>query len=125
MFIFSLLLIVTGAIVRNVLTIHSTAVDVRQVGSILIAAGIGALVLKLAALVLRGNRRASVPAGTEGSPDRPDAPRPPMPKRRADTYRSTTAPRNTGDWTNPYSVTNPNSAQDRHHRMQQQIDRRR
>jgi hypothetical protein len=53
----SLLLIVTGALVRIVLTIHSTAVDVRQVGSILIASGTAVLVLTLVGLALRGNGR--------------------------------------------------------------------
>jgi hypothetical protein len=98
MFILSLLLIVTGALVRNVLTIHSTTVDVRQVGSILIASGIGALMLKVAALALRDNRRARVPTRTEGRPDRPDAPRPSLPERPAATYSSTTVSRNAGDW---------------------------
>jgi hypothetical protein len=89
--------------------------------------------VKLAALVLRGNRRARVPTtehwadrpdttvtpvrdvpqhdcpgATRQSPrsrahhralgDRPDTTRLPLPAHRAETYRSTPAPRNTGSW---------------------------
>jgi hypothetical protein len=101
MFILSLRLIVTGALVRNVLTIHSTAVDMRQVSSILIATGIGALVVKLAGLMLRGTRRARVPSRTERYAERPDAPHPPMSARQSAPYRS--IPGNRFGWPTPYS----------------------
>ena len=131
MFILSLLLIATGAVVRNVVTIHSTAIDVRLVGTILLATGICMLVLQVAAVVLGGDRPADTAAGGNWT-ERPDAPRPPMPQTRPAPYRSisgnrfsSTTPRSApyrsmSDPSNPYGW---NSIDKRRVQVQQQIQR--